>query len=110
MNRPEPPPKTEGVPVTPELFKWLDALTIDETDRTKIKEVINQRCEYGLKKYNQVLMTKDGRDDVIDAMQEMGDLLQYSYKAKLNGRLPELKEVLVPFIEVLYDLLDSPDI
>lgn len=31
-------------------------------------------------------MTEDGRDDIEDLLQEIGDALQYAMKAKLNGR------------------------
>lgn len=30
-----------------------------------------------MEKYGQQLMSQDGRDEVIDAMQEMGDLLRF---------------------------------
>lgn len=46
--------------------------------RCDIHNFLTQRCEYGLSKYKQQLMTNDGRDDVIDAMQEMADLIQYA--------------------------------
>ena len=57
MDRPEPPPKPNGIPVTPELYKWLNDLLIkreiNSSEFTKAKLLIHQRCDYGLKKYIQ---------------------------------------------------------
>lgn len=40
-------------------------------------------------------MTKDGRNSVEDAKQEFGDLMQYIFKAKLNGEdISEIKNMI----------------
>lgn len=100
MNTPEPAPKPEGTPVSPCLIKWLS------WHHKEVIPLIQQRCEYGMAKYGQPLMTADGRDEVIDALQEVGDLLQYVYKAKLNGRLPQAREALSPALKALFVLLN----
>lgn len=92
MNSSQPKPKKEGFEVTPKLLEWLN----DHDVSPELKELINQRYQFGLKKYGQALMTDDGRDTMIDAREEAGDLLQYLYKAYLTGISadPVLKETL----------------
>lgn len=108
MDRPEPSPKVEGVAVSPMLLEWIKANQwLSELDKGQITSIITDRCKYGMEKYGQQLMTHDGRDDVIDALQEMGDLLQYAFKAKLNGRLEELNTFLRPSIVALLLLLSG---
>ena len=84
---PEPLPKPNGVPVTPELLKYIDSLQVrlgtEVCDQTAT--LIKERDAYGFAKYGQHLMSCDGRDSIEDARQELGDLLQYLYKAKMNG-------------------------
>ena len=108
MNTPQPTPKNDGICVTDNLLEWIMK---DENLSPSTKEVviegIKQRQEYGIRKYNQTLMSNDGRDEVIDAKQEIGDLLQYSYKAIINNRLPELKNELYPYLQTLFKLLDD---
>jgi hypothetical protein len=108
MDTPQPPPVVNGIPVSAELVRWIDGSTdITPSNKDTVKKLIEERCAYGLRKYNQCLMSNDGRDDVIDAMQEAGDLIQYSYKAKLNGRLGELKRQLQPLLNVLDKVLED---
>lgn len=96
-SKPEPPPKNEGDEVTPMLINWLRRTSI-RTDRfdcgrglilgAPIEPVIallQARAAFGLAKYGQPLRTRDGRDSVEDARQEAGDLLQYLFKARVNG-------------------------
>jgi hypothetical protein len=99
----QPTPKQEGKQVTPELLECL--LDMELEDKEVVISLVQDRFEFGLKKYGQPLCTKDGRDDVIDAMQEMGDLLQYTYKAKMNGRLPDLKKQLLPCLDALVQIV-----
>lgn len=109
MDTPQPPPRLAGEPVSPLLINWVQSLSeLSVPDKEAVEVLIKERCEYGLKKYGQGLMTNDGRDDVVDAMQEMGDLLQYAYKAQLNGRLPELKKALYPVLMALFVLMKTP--
>lgn len=64
------------------------------------------RYFFGLAKYGQPLMTLDSRNEVIDAEEEALDMIQYAYKAKLNGRIEELRGVLFPYIVTICALLD----
>lgn len=103
---PQPSPVERGEPVSPEVLAFLNRCTsINDDERGALKELIIQRCEYGMSKYGQLLMTKDGRDDVIDALQELGDLLQYAMKARMNGRQAELAAAVMPGIRALTALL-----
>lgn len=79
-STPQPPPQRAGTAV-PEAFRaWAsshgfkEAVTLSE-----------QRDAFGQTKYGQPLMTQDGRCSVTDAMDEIGDLMHYVYKAKMNG-------------------------
>ncbi len=107
MNSPQRPPVVKGIAVSVELINWILSTTCTATtaEKKEVALLVSDRCEYGLKKYGQMLMTQDGRDDVVDAMQEAGDLLQYAYKAKLNGRKEELVKTLAPTLKVLNELL-----
>lgn len=107
MDRPEPPPKLDGMPVSPALISFIKNSDMKQEDKQKVIELIEQRCDYGLKKYGQQLMSEDGRDDVVDAMQEAGDLIQYAFKAGMNKRMGELRVVLIPVLEILNKLLES---
>jgi hypothetical protein len=78
-SKPEPPPLNKGIPVTTELLKWLE-----EGGYKRSIDLIIERDTYGIKKYGQRLMTQDGRNSIEDARQELGDAMQYIYKAKLN--------------------------
>ena len=70
----------KGIEVTPKLLEWLNENGYSDN----IKQLIEARRLYGLKKYGQSLMTEDGRNTLEDARQEAGDLLQYLYKAVLQ--------------------------
>ncbi len=48
-------------------------------------------------------MTKDGRNTLEDARQELGDLLQYCFKAKMNGE--NIQEI-TNLMPILCELLD----
>lgn len=86
VSVPEPPPKDEGIFVTPLLIKWIqeNANLSDDIKRDTVK-LIEQRDAYGFNKYKQHLRTDDGRNTLEDARQEYGDLLQYLFKAIIRG-------------------------
>lgn len=98
---PEPPPKPHGIAVTPILLKWIDTADVSESVKTEAIALVKKRDAFGRAKYNQPLMTKDGRDDIEDAMQELGDLLQYIQKAKLNGKDTSALKKFVPLLQQL---------
>lgn len=103
MSVPEPPPKNGGIPVTKALLEWLSSKGIQDQGVQEAVNLVYSRDAFGRKKYGQCLMSQDGRDEVEDALQEMGDLLQYLYKAKLNGsdisRIRSIVPVLLMLVE-----------
>jgi len=99
ISNPEPPPKNEGINIPSVLITWLKFRSGSE-DAVKL---IESRDRYGLEKYGQHLMSKDGRNDIIDAKQELGDLMQYVMKAKINKKnLSEIRKLSKFYIELLY--------
>jgi hypothetical protein len=109
QQQPQPPPVPKGDPVTPLLVDWLIhsfAGTLSAEQIVDINEKLIERYHFGLQKYGQPLMTKDGRDEVVDAREEALDMLQYVYKAKLNGRYEEARKELVPYVVILAKLLE----
>ena len=102
---PQPKPKNEGFPIPMKLIEDIDrqdGLTIGQKLATV--SLIQERSLFGYNKYGQLLMSEDGRDAVEDARQEFGDLLQYLYKAKVNGKDLSIFQSYLP---ILVRLLDS---
>lgn len=103
ISVPEPAPKNEGEAIFPLVLKALDEVK-DKKYNDDIVKLLNQRNNYGLKKYGQGLMSKDGHDSVEDCVQEIGDCIQYFIKAKHNKEdLTKIKQALY----VLNQLVDS---
>lgn len=109
---PEPPPKDCGEEITPILLNWFKDIdlgpmqytdNISNEDIKLVTELIESRDTYGFNKYGQHLKTRDGRDSQEDAIQELGDLLQYILKAKLNGenidKISRLLPILIKLVE-----------
>jgi hypothetical protein len=87
ISVPEPPPKDEGILVTECLLDWINGRNdINPEIKEKAIRLIQARDNYGFQKYGQHLRTGDGRDDIEDAAQEIGDAMQYVMKAILNNR------------------------
>lgn len=97
-----PKPVKEGYEIPPMVIQWLNEHGFHESVR-----LVEARDAFGRGKYGQCLMSQDGRDSVEDARQELGDALQYIYKAIFNGEdITPLK----PHIEALSTLIKSmPD-
>lgn len=74
ISKPEPPPKNRGSNVYTSLCCFL---TYSNLDDPCILDLLEKRHNFGIQKYGQPLMTHDGRDDLEDARQEIGDFLQY---------------------------------
>lgn len=108
----QPDPKREGVEVSPFLINWiLENNFITKETKTKVVSLIEERYEYGLEKYGQPLMSKDGRNTITDAMDEIGDFLQYLYKAKMNGlNLRVFKDFLTVASHIITDSSISSDV
>jgi hypothetical protein len=66
---------------------------------TELIVLVQERNAFGVTKYGQPLMTRDGRNGLEDARQELGDLLQYVCKCAMVG--PDDKEELVSFIDLV---------
>jgi hypothetical protein len=91
-------PIPKGDNVSESLLKVLKKI-----DTGFAASVIKERCEYGLKKYGQSLMSKDGRNSIIDALQEAGDLMQYIHKAQMNNEdLTDVKYIVGVIVKLLY--------
>jgi len=100
MSIPEPNPINKGVNVPDILIEWLE-----KRDNSKeIIQLIKERDEFGYKKYGQHLTSQDGRNTVEDARQELGDLMQYIMKAKINGENLEQIKTIIPHLINLLDL------
>lgn len=69
----QPDPSPNGYAITPKLL-------ISIFHYEQLSELIQQRYEFGMQKYGQPLMSLDGRSGLVDAQEEMGDLVQYVFK------------------------------
>lgn len=111
-SKPEPLPKDIGESVTPILLAWFyniklspiqSTYNITDSDIKLAIDLIQARDSYGFNKYGQHLKTQDGRDSQEDAIQELGDLLQYVFKAKLNGEdIDKIKRLLPILIKLTF--------
>lgn len=89
-SKPEPAPVPKGRVVYDSLISSLKSFdTGDDKSsaaaRDDLVTLVTQRHNFGKKKYNQPLMTEDGRDTVEDLRQEIGDAAQYAFKAVMRG-------------------------
>ena len=100
----QPLPKPHGEKVTPKLIDWIQNRSICPplTVETAVN-LVKIRSEFGCHKYGQPLMSKDGRDSVKDAMEELGDLLQYVYKARMNGESTKSLKIILPILQQLLE-------
>lgn len=78
-SQPEPPPTGNGDLVTPSLTEAL-------ADYPELAALVSARDAFGRAKYGTGLRTNNGRDPIEDARQELGDLLQYVWQAKMEVR------------------------
>ena len=83
-GRPEAPPIARGEIVPDALCKRISEhprLSADGKERLIC--LVRERDAFGRAKYGQPLMSEDGRNGVVDARQELGDLVQYVCKVSL---------------------------
>ena len=78
-SKPEPPPTGKGEPVTPSLLTAL-------RDHPDLHALVVARDAFGRSKYGTGLRIDNGRDALEDARQELGDLMQYLWQAKMEGK------------------------
>ena len=103
----QPPPTKNGIEVAPLLKEFICDSDCTETDKVCLCELIDERTKVGISKYKQPLYTEDGRDTIVDAKQELGDLLQYWYKAILLGKVEEANKELGPGLFMLLHLFHN---
>ncbi len=86
MSIPEPAPRALGKVVPDALLVFISkSKRLDDEQKAMLTTLVQERDAFGRAKYNQPLMTDDGRNGVEDARQEVGDLLMYSMKCLLNA-------------------------
>ncbi len=110
MLNPQPPPQKWGSKVGKELINYVwQVPKLRHSQCLTLQAQIEARTEFGKLKYGQPLMTRDGRDEVIDAEQELVDLIQYAYKARLNNRRKEAANRLGAAMTVLVAILTTDE-
>ncbi len=97
----QPPPRPEGIVVTDALVSWLSECSVHGAH--ELADLVVRRAKFGLKKYGQPLMSRDGRNSALDAEEELGDLVQYVFKAKLNGESIESIRRMLPVLCALVE-------
>ena len=100
-STPEPAPENAGEPVTPALVAWIQAQGLDEGTKRSVIAGVEERSAFGAEKYGQVLMSRDGRDSVNDAAQELIDALQYIQAARMKGQNLDAIKTLVALLTQL---------
>jgi len=85
LRRAQPVPKKKGVKVPPVLISFIREMDLPDQVKQNAVTLVTARDSLGKEKYGQSLMSDDGRDPYIDALQELGDLLQYLMQCRLNG-------------------------
>lgn len=83
-SKPEPAPSGNGVLVTPSLLRALRSR--DERIHSALADLVDARDAFGRAKYGTGLRAANGRDPLEDARQELGDLLQYLWQAKMEEK------------------------
>ncbi len=102
MSAPEPPPKNIGYDIGQELLKELQVSQHEDA-----RKLVKERIIFGIKKYGQPLRSQDGRDGIEDARQELGDLMMYVMKCKVNNiSLDPLKPLVATLVALFFDDCD----
>lgn len=106
-SKPEPAPICRGENVNESLIKWIqDRYMYLLPLRKNIVGLLKERNAFGVQKYGQPLMSQDGRDDIEDARQEIGDFIQYLWKARMNGKnLSVFKD----FVQVINGIMEEAE-
>lgn len=72
-------------------------------EEEEVYKILESRYNFGLKKYSQPLMSKDGRDDIEDCAQELADAIQYLSKAIYNNKNIDKLKVLIRLLNYMID-------
>lgn len=112
---PEPPPQPHGIVIPDALLTHIELQKPHHWQ--ELLQLVQERDAFGRKKYGQPLMSQDGRNGYEDARQELGDLLQYTYKMYVTHDeegLKKIHDLLRGYVDVLEDLKaqlsDVPDL
>lgn len=90
VSVPEPPPVPKGDIVPTKLIKIINDMKqcSDNEEVTQkldsLIDLVQERNNFGIAKYGQPLYSEDGRNGIEDARQELGDLLQYVCKIRMQ--------------------------
>jgi len=91
----QPMPVGNGPAVEPQVLMYLkvkieDALEHDDIDRANqlnyAADDIKARGRMGFEKYKSVLRANNGRDQLLDLLEELYDGIQYGFAAGLEGK------------------------
>lgn len=87
LSIPEKSPVNKGIPIyeiSISDIKNIPDTIISQPIKNEALSLLEARYNFGVRKYGQPLMSEDGRDDIEDCLQELGDTIQYLTKAKYN--------------------------
>ena len=102
-SKPEPHPLNHGKDIPQLLIAWISS-NFTQTIKDDAINLIHERDNYGYKKYGQHLMSEDGRNTIEDARQELGDLLQYVFKAKINNEdISKIRDLLPILNKLIFE-------
>lgn len=107
-QKPQPAPKKDGV----EVYSLLDQYLKDTTGEhnTYLRKKLRERYDFGKKKYQQPLMTSDGRDGPKDLEEECLDSIYYLVKCLHNGdKIDNAKMMLKTINDILYNVGEIED-
>lgn len=102
---PEPPPKPRGIVIPDALCAHIQIQ--QPHGWQQLLQLVLERDAFGRKKYGQPLMSEDGRNGYEDARQELGDLLQYTYKMHVTKDiegLERMEQLVRGYMEVIQNL------
>lgn len=87
--QPVPSQSVVSKEVLPHVAGIIALMTVNEDVQSKAIVFLTKRIEWGTAKYGQPLHTFDGRDTLVDALDEAGDLVMYLGKAAMEEECEE---------------------
>jgi hypothetical protein len=106
-RQPEPVPTEQSEDVGQIIqFGFAGVIESDWPDRAEIELLFQERDRFGMAKYSVPLMTHDGREPIIDALQEAMDLTKYLCKATRhhNGSNERLRRLNITALGIVREL------
>jgi hypothetical protein len=105
ISKPEKAPVNKGVPIYDIAIENVKSVSNVSNEKKEMTlKLLEARYNFGKMKYGQPLMSEDGRDDVEDCLQEIGDAIQYLSKAIYH------KKDITPIrhtVEILYQIANK---